>query len=94
MLLRTLQSEEWAWAVGSWSILLFALWVLFLLAAPVAFYYPTLTLLSIAGKTSRRAIAAMILLFPPLCFAITFAVTLTFFWIFGYIAIAIWSMTH
>ena len=93
-LLRTLQSEEWIWAVGRWSILLFSIWLLFLLATPVVFYYPTLTLLSVAGKTSRRAMAALILLFPPLCFTITAAVTLTFFWVFGYIAIAIWSMTH
>ena len=93
-LLRTLQSDEWTWAVGHWNIPLFALWLLFLLATPIVFYYPTLTLLSLAGKTSRHAIAAMILLFPPLSFAITVSVTLTIFWIFGYILIALWSMTH
>ncbi|MGN6368466.1 MAG: hypothetical protein ACTHN5_09415 [Phycisphaerae bacterium] len=94
ILLRSFQSEEWTWAVGRWFIIIYSLWILLIVATPILFFYPTLTLLSLAAKYPRRAIAAMILLFPPICFSIIYLVTLAFFWTLGYIVIALWSMTH
>jgi predicted RNA-binding Zn-ribbon protein involved in translation (DUF1610 family) len=93
-LLRIGQNDEWAWAVGRWSSVLWVVGIIFALATPVIFYYPTLTLLARAGKGALRHSIAMVLLFPVIT-ALTFAATgFLVFWIFGYVTVAVWSMAN
>jgi hypothetical protein len=93
-LLYTLQGEEWMWAVGGWTKVIWIAWLILLLITPVAFYYPTLTLLSVSGHASLRRKIAMVMLFPVLSLFALIASTIAVFWTLGYITIAIWSMTH
>ena len=93
-LLRVATNEEWAWAIGNWSALIWIATVLFALLLPIAFYYPTLTLLARAGRGTILHACTMVLLFPlitVLAFTLTTAFT---FWVCGYVLVAIWSMAH
>jgi len=93
-LLCILMNDEWNWVIGGWKPVLFVAAILFSIVLPVAFYYPTLTLLIRAGKGSVRNVLAMVLLFP---LAAAGACALSFiavFWIFGYVAVAFWAMAH
>ncbi|HUO10701.1 MAG TPA: hypothetical protein VM008_20540 [Phycisphaerae bacterium] len=94
VLLHTLQGEEWMWAVGAWTTVIRLTWFILLLLTPIVFYYPTLTLLSVAGNASPGRKIAMVVLFPALSLLALIFSIITIFWTLGYVTIAIWSMTH
>ncbi len=87
-------SDEWAWAMGPWRVMLRVFMGLLAGSMVAVAYYPTLVLLARAGRPRVLLNILLSLIFLGVQALAGCVIVGGVFWVCGYVSIAVWAMVR